>query len=111
MTDAVLLHETMDRVREAHTKGEWNQREWGSTTQGCGTAYCFAGWRVVQDGGRLVGANTFILPDETQLHGPEIGEYARKRFGLSREQAMDLFASNNKFIDLEHLVEEYARAA
>jgi hypothetical protein len=111
MSEAVLLEETMEVVREAHNRGEWNQREWGSTTQGCGTAYCFAGWRIVQDGGRLVGANTFVMLDGTQLHGAEIGEYSRKRFGLSREQAMTLFASNNKFSDLEDLVKEYARAA
>lgn len=104
MPEVALLTETMVQVREAKTRGEWRQREWGSKILGCGTAYCFAGWRVVLDGGRLTAANTFVLPDGTELHATEVGDYARERLGLTRRQADSLFDVDNNINDLEHWV-------
>lgn len=108
MGNTALLQGTMAKVHEAAPTGQHNQRQWGSKTEGCGTAYCYAGWLVVTDGGVLEGANTFRMPDGSLLHGGEVGEYAQKRLGLTGAEARAMFLSTNTIADLEYFVRIYS---
>lgn len=108
MGNTALLQGTMAKVREVAPTGQHNQRQWGSKTEGCGTAYCYAGWRVVLDGGVLEGANTFRMPDGRLLHGNAVGDYAQERLGLTAAEARVMFLSTNSIEDLEYFVRIYS---
>lgn len=78
----------------------------------CGTAGCFAGWRVLKDGYQVdfVGYNnTFVKienPDTgktLQIH--QIAVYAAKLFELDDDEQFALFHADNTIEDLKEMVD------
>lgn len=129
--DIVALLETMEVVTQAAQADVWKQGTWiafgpehtGSLEwQGetfCGTAGCFAGWRAILDGAKprvaVDGYQTnlshpyldfVVFPDGSRVRVGDIGVWARKRFGITDDQAEELFSGRNKMEDLERIVDE-----
>lgn len=107
----VALRETMDAVLAAASEDGWEQTRWIGEDQ-CGTYGCFAGWRVILDGGVMHKPDTDVYPATYGAYARmpdgrvvQVREYAVKQLGLSQEQAEEMFHANNTLEDLKHLVD------
>lgn len=72
----------------------------------CGTAACFAGWALVLSGHNLLAE----FGDGSNLgHDPAVA--AMEELGITRDQAVMLFAPNNTLRGLREIVEVIKRSA
>lgn len=72
----------------------WNQTVWRIDSS-CGTAACLAGWKAKLDG--VPAKNDKIHPSD----------YAREAWGLTYDQAFDLFHHANTIEDMRNLVDNW----
>lgn len=116
--DKQALRETMDMVLAMAARGEHDQDVWvrpsteaSSTEFTCGTQACFCGTRALMDGAQVLTTNFARLPDGTLIgegmgyDGDSWTEWGRKRFGISPDQATELFWGNNSLEDLKAIVD------
>lgn len=114
--DKVALRETLDRVIAADAARQWNQNHWAlpqATNRDaldddsvCGTAQCFAGWRLVLDGYHTVGVDAMENAQGVHVYGLSIGRQAQDRLGLTEKQGDLLFDGDNSLERLKELVDE-----
>lgn len=77
----------------------------------CGTAGCFAGWRAMLDGWTVVknqipGLTPMMMDADGEVtYADEIGDYARDRLELTRDESRDLFDPDNGLAKLKHPVD------
>ena len=93
----------------------WDQSAWAITSDVCGTAYCFAGHALAELGYKMICdasapdgqlyASDAVAPNGRQV---SIEEMARKKLGLTWDQASQLFNGDNSLDDLEKMVKHYA---
>lgn len=126
-----LLDKTMDHIRQLEAfKAEgllmnehWDQGTWGTQTETCGTAMCFAGWAVKLAGGNLVaravvaarpsplsnGTDLVVLKDDGTVR--EVDVVAVELLGLTDGEETDLFEADNDLEDLEVYVRHIKNGA
>lgn len=110
-----LLRKTMEHIR-AHPE-HWLQsiyrgpvgpkvldvfRKDNNPVLECGTAMCFAGWACDLAGVEWRGAGSQVVAGD---YSQSCGLAARDLLGLTQNQALILFAGDNKLSDLEEMVE------
>lgn len=130
MVDAAALTETLAAVeREVELgTGRFDMGDW-VVRRKCGTAGCFAGWRLFQDGytvleevrvkgdwgRRLANPDTgesipttvpgpYSWADPWPEEGVTVARYAQHRFDITEDQAAFLFKANNTLRDLRAIV-------
>lgn len=121
MPNADLLKRTLAHI-EAHPE-QWFQGNWrgprnllgsehwrqAEAGEGCGTAFCFAGWAAELSGVTWVYppdhrlSYTVLTPGEEEI---AVDLYARLLLDLDFYEAADLFASDNTLDDLRRIVAE-----
>lgn len=130
MPDIAEMHRILEIIKDESKQPEgttWNQGYWfrqqevyqGNEKSVCGTAMCFAGWKVFLDGYTKLAQDPLADTDfvrtfsDYRMVNPNTGkyvtywgtrEYARDRLGLSDEQADLLFDEDNDLEDLENIV-------
>ena len=96
------LRATLEAVKA--NPDHWDQTVWVRKTA-CGTAYCFAGWTCVLDGfTEPVDRTTWLVRSDGLSVDVQI--YAKRRLGLTWQQADGLFDQFNTLADLERIVSE-----
>jgi len=120
----IPLLDEMIKFIEEHPK-TWNQGSWflqvdTSTGQSkyiskletveeinsCGTSFCLAGHVALHEGfpaPPLSNSKEWERSVEGQIYPEAVNEFARKRLGLSDDQANELFAAENELIDLKRM--------
>jgi hypothetical protein len=107
------MYETLDQVIAVTPEGGWRQDVWITHNETCGTAGCFAGWRVMLDGYtelRFNGENEVTAlcnPDTGECVLPtQIADWATRSLGLNSQEVNRLFCSDNTLRDLKEIVDE-----
>ena len=103
------LRETLAAVKA--NPDHWHQLQWITQRPGCGTAYCFAGWRAALDGYTEESRRWCCAVDPTTGRSVSIPDYAEECLGLTSEQADELFHPFNTLADLERIVAELCEDA
>jgi len=112
MVNRTAMYETLDKVIEVAPSGAWRQDVWVMHSSLCGTAGCFAGWRVILDG-----FSELVLDESGEvdaLRNPQTGQHvylsmlpaqAATSLDLWLADARELFSSDNTLEDLKELVD------
>jgi hypothetical protein len=107
MADNALLYETLEATKVAAAEDRHVQELYYAYADrkghACQTAGCFAGQRAFLDGYRLGPSYTLERDGET-LSDSAVGDYARRRLGLTDFQATVLFDPYNTIADLQEVV-------
>lgn len=116
--------ERLRGVREHVLTEAWRQNRWAIRSEGCGTAFCAAGWACHANGDRFVWQNaarqtrnpgTVNAEEAFQVEVDgvrvDIFDRAANLLGLTDEQADELFEAHNTLDDVLNIIDTLIEGA